>query len=649
MTLVVLYVAAIRLMALLYPEEDHSRFIGPALLSAGLLAFSGPFWLHSLVAEVYTLHAFFIALVFLLLLLWRQKDDVRFLYSAALTYGVSSGNHATMAFLLPAILVLYFCWNREHAVRHLLTSVLFFLIGLSVYGYLPIRSLAEPSMDWGNPETLKGFIYHVTDRKDADTHFSYFRDSAVGVKAMSFSVWASLGAALGKIWHVVRTFLTDVTANLTPIAALGFLLGAGLCWKRNRPLFLFTFLIVAINAAFFVGWRKESYFPSYIVVCLFTAVALFAILFRGKERKKPLANNGSSQKTAPIDWRRLVFVGIACVVPFNAISNYQKADRSGLYFGETLLKRVSLSLEDKSLFITGMSWFNFYYYNDVMRLRDDVTAIKAWNFMRPDVPAVLTERRYPDLVLPDASRHRFDSRTGSLKYVEELLKRNESQRPVLMDQNLTFFEQFPLEENFQPYRNLLLKYRSGSSEDIKEPDSIQTFDEFKIWLQEEVQKPGVYRTEWINKVSFYVPSFATHYHQTKRYREERQVLKLMHDFLGQQGPDWWFKRIDNLILDAQNKKAGEELVIMKTRFPNRFATLFIEGLLLRADGKLDASRKQLQRAVALKPKEFRPSLELATTLKMMGEDEQAARELDRAGKNIRNLREWKRMQQELTS
>jgi len=647
MTLVVLYATAIRFLILLYPDEDPARFLWPAVLSAGLLAFSAPFWFHSLVAEVYTLHSFFIRLILLLLLLWREQDDVRYLYSAALMYGLSSGNHATMAFLLPAILVLYFCWSRQNAGRHLLMSVVFFLIGLSVYVYLPIRSMAEPSMDWGNPETLKGFMYHVTDRKDADTHFSYFRDSGAGTKTVS--LWLSMASILGKLWNVVRTFLTDVWTHLTPLAALGFLAGAGLCWKRNRPLFFFTFLIVAVNAAFFVGWRRESYFPSYIVVCLFTAVALFAVLFRGKEHAGAIEKNVLFKGMLSIDWRRLVFVGMACVIPWNAISNFPQTDRSGLYFGESLLKRMSLSLADRSLFIAGISWFNFYYYNDVMRLRDDVTAIRAWDFMGPDVPSLLTPRRYPDLVLPDASHHRFDSRADSLKYVEELFKRNESHRPILMDQNLTFFEQFPLEEDFQSYRNLLLKYRSGMSGGSREPGGTAAFEEFKGWLEEEINQPGIQRTQWINKIAFYIPSFAEHYHQTKRYREEREALKLMYDFLGDRGGGWWFKRVDNLRLDGLIKKAREEFAIMKKKFPNQFETLFIEGLLLREEGGLENSMTLLERAVALHPNTFRPRLELAKTLQMMGQKKRAADERDRAEKSIRSLRELRQMQQALTS
>jgi len=35
------------------------------------------------------------------------------------------------------------------------------LPGLALYLYLPIRSMANPPLDWGNPETFRGFVNHV--------------------------------------------------------------------------------------------------------------------------------------------------------------------------------------------------------------------------------------------------------------------------------------------------------------------------------------------------------------------------------------------------------------------------------------------------------------------------------------------------------
>ncbi len=659
LTLVILFWTAIRLLCLFYPNEEGAGFVPAAFLSAGLLAFALPFWNHSLVAEVYTLNSFFICLVILLLLLWRQKEDIRFLYAGALVYGLSSGNHATVAFLLPAILVLFLCWCRQDRARHLFIASVFFLIGFSVYAYLPLRSLAEPSMDFGNPETLKGFLYQITDRKDADTHFSHFRESGLtGENSPSISIWAILMAWAAKVWRVAHNLVLDVATYLSPAAVLGAFAGAWVCWRKNRPLFFFTLIVVAVNASFFVNWMRESFFPSYIVVCLFTAVAVYAVLFRRAENDEnslkgapeDLENPVASVQAKPaIDWRRLVYVGLLCVIPWNILANYHQADRSGSYFGESLLKRTFLSLEDNSLFITGMSWFNFYYHHDVMRLRDDVTGIKAWDLLDPEPPSYLTTRRYPDLNLPDPSHHQFDSRLGTYAYVQDLLQRNHGTRPILMDQNVTFFEQLPLENEFAPYRNLLLKYRPSSSENNREDATGLAFAEFKEFLNDELKIPGIFNTEWILKVTFYIPSFAAYYHNTGRYQEERDVLKLTYEFLGLRGLDWQFKQVDNLILDGQVKQARQHFNAMQNNFPDHYRTRLMAGLLLRAEGKLSDSITSLEEAAKLAPEAFRPQLELGRSYFSMGEREKASLAWERARENVQSLPELMRLRAQMTS
>ncbi|MDH5400710.1 MAG: DUF2723 domain-containing protein, partial [Cyclobacteriaceae bacterium] len=166
LALLVLYMTSVAFLRVLAGSGDSgSSFLWPSLLPVGFLAFCVPFWGNTMLAEVYTLHTLFTVVMILCLLKWKEKEDVRFLYSAALIYGLSAGNHGTVAFYLPAILILFFFWCRQDRWKHLSLCALFFLWGFSVYLYLPIRSLTEPTFDWGNPETLQGFLFQVTDRK----------------------------------------------------------------------------------------------------------------------------------------------------------------------------------------------------------------------------------------------------------------------------------------------------------------------------------------------------------------------------------------------------------------------------------------------------------------------------------------------------
>jgi len=417
----------------------------------------------------------------------------------------------------------------------------------------------------------------------------------------------------------------------------GFFAGGWWCLRRNPALFFFALIIVAVNASFFVGWRRESYFPSYIVVCLFTAIAAHGLLFRRARNAgnpvSPVSGN------SPTDWRRLVYIGVLCLIPLNILTHYPRVDRSADYFGESLLKRVFLSLENRSLFLTGMSWFNFYYHNDIMRLRDDVTAVKAWDLLDKNPPSLLTARRYPQLNLPDPARHRFDSSEGTLNYVQDLLTRNRERHPILMDQNLTFFEQLPLEDHFVPYRNLLLKYRPSASDNNSRDATGAAFAEFRELLRQDLARPGVYDTQWINKVSYYIPSFAAYYHNSGRYREEREALDVMYAFLGHRGLEWQFKSIHNLILDHRIAEARKKFQDMQTHFPDHYRTHLLEGLLLVAEGKLRESVTPLREAVRLSPLAFEPRRELANAYQRIGDGEQAQKEAQAAGKLVRNLRE----------
>ena len=126
MTLSVLYLSAIEIIKIFFPESDSESRIGPALPPPALLAFSSPFWFNSLIAEVYTLHSFCTVLIIYLLLLWKSNNDSRFLFLAALCFGLSAGNHGTVAFYLPAILVLFFGWEKRHKIKNLGITILFF-------------------------------------------------------------------------------------------------------------------------------------------------------------------------------------------------------------------------------------------------------------------------------------------------------------------------------------------------------------------------------------------------------------------------------------------------------------------------------------------------------------------------------------------
>lgn len=134
-----------------------------AFSAALLLAFSSTLWMQTSCAEVYTFHAFFVALIITILFWWHETRSLNRLLLFSFVVGLSFGNHMQTVMLAPAVLA-FIIWSDRKVlfnVRNFLLLGFFFALGLSVYLYLPIRTHAGAAIHWGEPDTLQRFIQHV--------------------------------------------------------------------------------------------------------------------------------------------------------------------------------------------------------------------------------------------------------------------------------------------------------------------------------------------------------------------------------------------------------------------------------------------------------------------------------------------------------
>lgn len=119
-----------------------------SLAGALYLAFSYVFWSQSVITEVYTFNAFFLALLIYLLLLWGERTQLerenhRLLYAIALLYGLSLAHHRLMLLVFPALLLFIWQVNRQILLDRglLLRLGAFLTLGSSIYLYIPLRVL----------------------------------------------------------------------------------------------------------------------------------------------------------------------------------------------------------------------------------------------------------------------------------------------------------------------------------------------------------------------------------------------------------------------------------------------------------------------------------------------------------------------------
>lgn len=128
-----------------------------AVIGAALFATFPTTWWWSISIKAYSLNLVFVTLCFLLLIWWSETGDERILKGFAFVYGLSLTNHSTMLLLAPAFaaFILFVDAGVLRKVRLMGALLVFFLLPLSLYLYIPLRGNAlweahgtEPGLPW---------------------------------------------------------------------------------------------------------------------------------------------------------------------------------------------------------------------------------------------------------------------------------------------------------------------------------------------------------------------------------------------------------------------------------------------------------------------------------------------------------------------
>jgi tetratricopeptide (TPR) repeat protein len=180
-----------------------------AFVGSLFLAFTPVFWFQMVSAEVYTLHAFFVALVLRLLWWWDERREFFILVLFVFVVGLSFGNHLQTVMLAPGVLWIVLSGDRRALwnVRHFIILALFFMIPVLVYVYLPIRTEAGAAIHWGDPNTWDRFWAHVSGRSHRGSYVmnETVWESVVRTKEALWFVWSQFGVVLFlSVWGWVK-------------------------------------------------------------------------------------------------------------------------------------------------------------------------------------------------------------------------------------------------------------------------------------------------------------------------------------------------------------------------------------------------------------------------------------------------------------
>ena len=327
--------------------------------AALLLATSRIFWSQALITEVYALNCLFFALVAYLLLRlqthmleWSSPQVYRTLALMALIYGLSLGNHLTMAFCAPLLLFQAAFVFSQHTLRTrqwagILGSL---LLGLSVYAYLPLRAGIQPLINWGNPSTVRGLLW-----------------------LMGGGIYRQYVMALPWV-HWGTRIMTWAGLLREQFGILGAILGLLGAWRHSERSpwrfagFLMTFAIYSIYA---IGYNvTDSYvylLPVYLIYTLWIARGIQYLL-----RALTLGCEEWSRPKTALPYTALLILPLVSLYV-----NWGHVDLSGDYTAYDYGSEVFAQVPDRSIIITATDGhtFTLWYFGRVVTDRDQVAVL----------------------------------------------------------------------------------------------------------------------------------------------------------------------------------------------------------------------------------------------------------------------------------
>lgn len=353
-------------------DFQNSYFsIYSAFLASLIFSFTPTLWSQATSNEVYSLNILSYNLVIILLLLWRSnlgkpkgdKDPFgdRIFYLLIFLYSLSFGNHMSTILLFPA-LVFFVIATRRRSVfdfKKIILSLLLFILGLSIYLYLPVRSSQNPLFDWGNPETYSTLKRHIT--------------------GWQYRVWMFSGSTerlFANFGNFIKLFFHQFPFYLLPLSILGIYQ----LFSRDRKILFFLLILFLANILYGVNYDIPDIDPyflsSFLVNSILIGVGLCSLfqIIQKLKISKPLSYG-------------IIFCFI--LLPFILLKkNYYESDKSKNYFAYDFAANLMRSVKKDAIILTDF-WDHYspwLYLRYAELKRPDVTYLdkelsrRSWYF-----------------------------------------------------------------------------------------------------------------------------------------------------------------------------------------------------------------------------------------------------------------------------
>jgi hypothetical protein len=441
--------------------EISNAQIGGAVAGTLMLVFSTTFWSQSAVFDVYSLHLVLLGATIFLFLKGMEKFSAngetisREYLAFTFVLGLSFTNSMTTILLAPAFLYLFFSvlgFSRD-AWRVIAYSIPLFLLGLSLYLYLPIRANELPPNNWGYPATWERFLWHVTGKQ--------------------FQVWMFSGMSVAKeqFAKFVSQFPTEFGY---PVIAVGCL-GVYYSIKRSKKLFIFIALLFLGCLTYSINYSIhdiESYF-----LLAFLSFGFFIVL--GLEQIRGWLGG-------TIKVKQVSYYAVLCLLPIVQLAgNIERVSQADMMAVEDFTMAILREAEPNAL-ILSFQWDHFVapslYFQRIRKIRPDITIVdkellrRSWYLkeLERNFPGLIGQSRtYVELFLAELTKFEhdqpYDGAIIEMRFramINDFIDKGITEHPVYLGPEIE--SEFGTNYKKVPAGLLLRLFRVQDSVDVKE-------------------------------------------------------------------------------------------------------------------------------------------------------------------------------------
>jgi hypothetical protein len=311
-------------------------------------SFSSVVWEQAVVFEVYSLQFLLINLTlyyFFKGIICTDNSNKYFAITGLLV-GLSFSNHLTTILIIPATIFLYFKKPNQKFefgninYKQIISITAFILLGLSLYLYLPIRSISEPDFNWGYVHrSFEKFLYHIQGKQ--------------------YQIWMFSGSEVA--WDNFGKFIAKLPYNLGFIGIIFLFAGLIRLFKSYKEYFYYFLILTFSCILYSVNYSIHDidvYF--YLAIYALLIITGVGFLFLAEQFPK--------------------FKYLVILLPLINLSiNFTENDKSENYLVYDYTRNVVDNLGKDALIISAQwDYWNsaFWYLQKVENYRPDIVLVE---------------------------------------------------------------------------------------------------------------------------------------------------------------------------------------------------------------------------------------------------------------------------------